>query len=110
MRQTELLNMQEAISFEGYDRWITLNRDEKCAGVQRPSYRYIRDICEENGYEPTGYDMEELEGELMFCIEQYSKLLYAYYTNAGVSTMEEADAVSIMATMQEDMNNDLIVF
>jgi hypothetical protein len=54
--------------------------------------------------------MSELEGELMFCIEQYSKLLYAYYRDAGVSTMEEADAVSIMATMQEDMNNDLIVF
>ena len=110
MRQTELLNMQEAISFEGYDRWITMNRDEKCSGVQRPVYRYIRDTCEENGYEPTGYDMGELEGELMFCIEQYSKLLYAYYRDAGVSTMEEADAVSIMATMQEDMNNDLIVF
>jgi uncharacterized protein YggL (DUF469 family) len=108
MRQTELLNIQEAISFEGYDRWITLNRDEEDS--HRPAYRYIRDICEENGYEPTGSDMSELEGELMFCIEQYSKLLYAYYRDAGVSTMEEADAVSIMATMQEDMNNDLIVF
>jgi len=109
MRQTELLNIQEAISFEGYDRWITMNRDEECSG-HRPAYRYIRDICEENGYEPTGSDMSELEGELMFCIEQYSKLLYAYYRDAGVSTMEEADAVSIMATMNEDMNNDLIVF
>jgi uncharacterized protein YggL (DUF469 family) len=108
MRQTELLNIQEAISFEGYDRWITLNRDEEDS--HRPAYRYIRDICEENGYEPTGSDMSELEGELMFCIEQYSKLLYAYYRDAVVSTMEEADAVSIMATMQEDMNNDLIVF
>jgi len=108
MRQTELLNIQEAISFEGYDRWITLNRDEEDS--HRPAYRYIRDICEENGYEPTGSDMSELEGELMFCIEQYSKLLYAYYRDAGVSTMAEADAVSIMATMNEDMNNDLIEF
>jgi len=109
MRQTELLDMQEAISFEGYDRWIAMNRDEESSG-HRPAVRYIRDICEENGYEPTGDDMSELEGELMFCIEQYSKLLYAYYRDAGVSTMAEADAVSIMATMQEDMNNDLIVF
>ena len=109
MRQTELLNMQDVISFEGYDRWITLNRETESYG-QRPVCRYIRDICEENGYEPTGDDMSELEGELMFCIEQYSKLLYAYYRDARVSTMAEADAVSIMATMNEDMNNDLIVF
>jgi len=109
MRQTELLNMQEAISFESYDRWVSLNSEEE-SNTQRPAVRYIRDKCEENYCEPTGDDMIELEGELMFCIEQYSKLLYAYYRDAGVSTMAEADAVSIMATMNEDMNNDLIEF
>lgn len=109
MRQTELLNMQEMVSFEGYDRWITLNRNEESSS-HRPAVRYIRDICEENGYEPTGDDMSELEGELMFCIEQYSAVLYMYYTHVGVSTMAEADSVSIMATMVEDMNNDLIEF
>jgi len=109
MRQTELMNMQDMISFESYDRWISDNRDAE-SDTHRPACRYIRDICEESGYEPTGSDMGELEGELMFCIEQYSKLLYAYYRDAGVSTMAEADAVSIMATMNEDMNNDLIVF
>ena len=105
MRQTELMNMQDVISFESYDRWITMNRDDASSG-HRPACRYIRDICEENGYEPTGDDMGELEGELMFCIEQYSTLLYTYYTQAGVSTMEEAEAVSIMATMHEDMRED----
>jgi hypothetical protein len=55
MRQTELLNIQEAISFEGYDRWVTMNRDEDDS--HRPAYRYIRDICEESGYEPTGSDI-----------------------------------------------------
>jgi hypothetical protein len=105
MRQTELLNMVDTISYESYDRWITDNRDSE-SDTHRPAYRYIRDICEENGYEPTGSDMGELEGELMFCIEQYSTLLYTYYTHAGVSTVAEADAVSIMATMHEDMRGD----
>ena len=109
MRQTELLNMQDVISFESYDKWITLNRDEE-SEAHRPSCRYIRDICEENGYEPTGSDMGELEGELMFCIEQYSTLLYAYYRDVGVSTMAEADAISIMATLHNDMTDDGVPF
>ena len=105
MKQTELIIMQDVISFESYDRWITLHRDEE--SEYRPTWLYIRDICEEHGYEPTGDDTRELEGELMFCIEMYSKLLYAYYRDAGVSTMEEAEAVSIMATIANEMNNDL---
>ena len=109
MKQTALLNMQEVISFESYDRFISDKRDSE-SDTQRPSCRYIRDICEENGYEPTGSDMGELEGELMFCIEQYSKLLYAYYTEVGVSTMAEANAVSIMATLHNDMTDDGVSF
>ena len=105
MRQTELLDMQEAISFEGYDRWITMNRDEE-SDTQRPAVRYIRDICEENGYEPTGSDMGELKGELMFLIEQYSELLYRFYTHVGCTSATEADVVHIMAGMQEEMRED----
>ena len=110
MRQTELLNMQDVISFEEYDRWITLNRDTDESSRHRPEVRYIRDICEENGYDPTGDDMEELEGELMFCIEQYSKLLYAYYDEIGVFTAAEADAIHIMAGLNNDMQHDSVPF
>jgi len=106
MKQVELLVMQDVISFESYDRWVSLNSEEE-SDAHRPPYRYIRDKCEENYYEPTGDDMRELEGELMFCIEQYSTLLYAYYRDAEVHTMQEANVVSIMATLQNDMNNDL---
>ena len=109
MRQTELLNMQDVISFEEYDRWITLNRDEESYG-HGPVCRYLWDICEENGYEPTGDDMEELEGELMFCIEQYSTLLYVYYMQVGVLTTAEADATHIMAGLHNDMQHDSVPF
>jgi len=104
MKQTELIIMQDVISFESYDRWLTDN-SEAVSGA--PVYCYVREMCEDNGYEPTGDDMRELEGELMFCIEMYSKLLYAYYRDAGVHTVQEANAVSIMATLQNDLNNDL---
>ena len=107
MKQTALLNMQEVISFESYDRWLTEN-SEAVSGA--PVYCYVREMCEDNGYEPTGDDMGELEGELMFCIEQYSTLLYAYYREAGVHTVQEANAVSIMATLHNDMTDDGVSF
>ncbi len=107
MKQTELLNVQDVISFESYDRWLTENSD---SDLGAPVYCYIREMCEDNGYEPTGDDMRELEGELLFCIEQYSKLLYAYYREAEVHTMQEANAVSIMATLHNDMTDDSVPF
>jgi hypothetical protein len=107
MRQTELLNMVDVVSFESYDKWLS---DNAQMDTVTPREEYIIEICAENGYVPLVDDMSELMGELMFCIEQYSTLLYTYYTHAGVYTMDEANAVSIMATMQEDMNSDLIVF
>ena len=103
MRQTELLNMQNVISFENYDKWLS---DNARMDTSTPMQEYIIEICAENGYAPLGDDMSELMGELMFCIEQYSKLLYAYYRDAVVTSMDEANAVSIMATMQEDMRED----
>ena len=106
MRQTELLNMQEVISYGGYDQWLSYHTG---ADTKTPMKDYIRELCEEHGYDPMGDDMRELEGELMFCMEQYSKLLYAYYTEVGVTSIAEADAVSVMATLHNDMNNDLEV-
>ena len=106
MKQTELMNMQDIISFEGYDRWVSeqvFHENDTTA----PMLNYIERLCEDNGYEPTRGDMTEMLGELTFCIEQYSTLLYTYYTHAGVTSVAEADAVHIMATMNEDMNNDL---
>jgi len=103
MRQTELLNMVDFISFEGYDRWVTDNSKHT---VYDPMHTYIYEVCEENGYAPTSADVIELAGELMFLIEQYSTLLYTYYTHAGVSNAAEANAVSIMATLHEDMRED----
>ena len=104
MKQTELIIMQDVISFESYDRWLS---DNARLDTATPALEYVRDICDENGYYPLGDDLSELIGELMFCIEQYSKLLYAYYRDAGVTSMDEANAVSIMATMANDSNNDL---
>ena len=104
MKQTELIIMQDIISFENYDRWLSDNAHRDTA---TPLLDYVRDICEENGYDPLGDDLSELIGELMFCIEMYSKLLYAYYRDAGVTSLDEANAVSIMATMANDLNNDL---
>jgi hypothetical protein len=54
--------------------------------------------------------MSELISEVLFCIEQYSPLLYAYYRDACVSSMDEANAVSIMATMHNDMTDDGVSF
>ena len=104
MTQIELLVMQEIISFESYDKWLS---DNARLDTATPALNYVRDICEENGYDPLGDDLSELIGELMFCLEQYSTLLYAYYRDAGVTSMDEANAVSIMATMANDSNNDL---
>jgi len=103
MRQTELMNMQDVVSFESYDKWLS---DNARMDTSTPMQEYIIEICAENGYVPLGDDMSELMGELMFCIEQYSKLLYAYYRDAGVISMDEANAVSIMATMHEEMRED----
>jgi len=104
MKQTELIIMQDIISFESYDKWLS---DNARLDTATPALEYVRDICDENGFYPLGDDLSELMGELMFCLEQYSKLLYAYYRDAGVTSMDEANAVSIMATLQNDMNNDL---
>ncbi len=104
MTQIELLVMQDIISFESYDKWLS---DNARLVTATPALEYVRDICDENGYYPLGGDLSELEGELMFCLEQYSALLYAYYRDAGVTSMDEANAVSIMATMANDLNNDL---
>ena len=109
MKQTELANMQDVISFEGYDRWVS---DAKALenDTTMPMFHYIEEVCYDNGYEPTQGDMTELLGELTFCIEQYSTLLYTYYTHAGVTSAVEAEAVHIMATMYEDMKDDGIPF
>ena len=104
MTQIELLVMQEIISFESYDKWLS---DNARLDTATPALNYVRDICDEYGYDPLGDDLSELIGELMFCLEQYSKLLYAYYRDAGVTSMDEANAVSIMATMANDLNNEL---
>ena len=104
MKQTELIIMQDVISFESYDKWLS---DNARLDTATPALNYVRDICDEYGYDPLGDDLSELIGELMFCLEQYSALLYAYYRDAGVTSMDEANAVSIMATLQNDMNNDL---
>ena len=103
MRQTELLNMVDAISYEGYDRWVTDNAKHT---VYDPMHTYIYEACQENGYEPTGSDMGELRSELMFLIEQYSELLYRFYTHVGCTSATEADVVHIMAGMQEEMRED----
>jgi hypothetical protein len=103
MRQTELLNMVDAISYEGYDRWVTDNSKHT---VYDPMHTYIYEACQENGYEPTGSDMGELRSELMFLIEQYSELLYRFYTHVGCTSATEADVVHIMAGMQEEMRED----
>jgi len=104
MKQTELVIMQDVISFESYDRWLSDNAHMDTA---MPLMDYVRAMCEEQGYEPLSDDMSELISEVLFCIEQYSPLLYAYYRDACVSSMDEANAVSIMATLANDMNNDL---
>jgi hypothetical protein len=103
MRQTELLNMQDFISYESYDRWVTDNSKHT---VYDPIHTYIYEVCEDNGYEPTGSDMDELRGELMFLIEQYSALLYRFYTHVGCTSAAEADIVHIMAGMQEEIRED----
>jgi len=103
MRQTELLNMVDFISFEGYDRWVTDNSKHT---VYDPMHTYIYEVCEENGYVPTSADAKELAGELMFLIEQYSELLYRFYQHVGCTSAAEADVVHIMATMQEEMRED----
>ena len=104
MKQVELLVMQDVISFESYDKWLS---DNARLDTATPALEYVRDICDENGYYPLGDDLSELMGELMFCLEQYSALLYEYYRDAGDTSMDESNAVSIMATLQNDMNNDL---
>ncbi len=106
MRQVELLVMQDVISFESYDRWLG-DAVSRGAETCTPMDHYIIDVCDDNGYYPTGGDMVELRGELLFQLEQYSALLYAYYQEVGVYSVEAADAVSIMATLALDMDNDL---
>lgn len=103
MRQTELLNMVDFISFEGYDRWVTDNSKHT---VYDPMNTYIYEACEENCYAATSADVRELTSELMFLIEQYSELLYRFYQHVGCTSATEADVVHIMAGMQEEMRED----
>ena len=103
MRQTELLNMQDFISYESYDRWVTDNSKHT---VYDPMNTYIYEACEENCYAPTSADVRELPSELMFLVEQYSTLLYRFYAHVGCTSAAEADVVHIMAGMQEEMRED----
>ena len=109
MRQTELMIMQDAISFASYDRWVGQNKDIE-HNTSCPLYEYVKEMCHDNGYEPCGGDMNELEGELLFLIEQYSKLLYNFYTHVGPRSIAEADVAHIMATMHEDLAHEVTCF
>ena len=104
MRQTELLNMQDVLSFAAYDAWVGNNSADDGSD---PIKAYILETCDDNGYVPISSDMIELEGEVLFLIEQYSTLLYNFYTHVGFENVGQANVAHIMATMHEDNNNDL---